>query len=498
MMMWLTDVMMALFAGALASLLLDLGKKRYGSFRPVVVGAASIIVLCLSLVDLLLNWSASLTQTISIQPIAADFASLYILNKFNIFVVFTVLAVGLAVSFYSLKYLNPNENAGPFFALMLFLIVSLIGIVTAGDLLELFLFWEGMSIAAYGLVAFNKKVTVSLEAALKYLFLAGSGSIIALFGISIIYILTGSIQLSQLALAFQQDPQLGALGLFMLIIGFGVEAAIFPLHTWLPDAYSAAPTPVSALLAGVVTETAVFALIKIISPTFTPIVQSITPSLTISITQSQPVGVFLVIQTSLVIIAVLTMLIGNLGALGQGNIKRMLSYSSIAHVGYMLAALATFSTVGVVAILFHIWNHGLVKSSFFMLTGNKGKAYEDSDLSNVKGLFHQSKLNGGMFALSSLGMLGVPPFGTFWSELLIIQSLLATQSITFYALAVVVVLNIVFSVGYFSKVVTSVAQKADTGTTATAPWPLTVTPLLLLILSLLTGFAPWLMLGRLS
>ena len=496
--MWLTDIMMVLFAGALASLLLDLGKKRYGTLRPVVVGMASILALGFSLIDVSLNWSATLTQTISVQPTLADLASLYFVNKFSIFVLFTVLAIGLAVSFYSLKFLNPSENAGPFFALMLFLIVSLVGIVTAGDLLELFLFWEGMSVAAYGLVAFNKKVTVSLEAALKYLFLAGTGSLIALFGVSIVYILTGSIQLSALAFLFQKDPQLGALGLFMLVMGFGVEAAIFPLHTWLPDAYSAAPTPVSAILAGVVTETAVFALIKIISPSFMPLAQLITPSITVSITLSQPVATLGLIQSSLVIIAVLTMLIGNLGALGQGNIKRMLSYSSIAHVGYMLAALATFSTVGVVAILFHIWNHGLVKSSFFMLTGNKGKAYEDADLGNVKGLFHQNKLTGGMFALSSLGMLGVPPFGTFWSELLIIQALLATQSLTFYALAVVVVLNIVFSVGYFSKVVTSVAQKPSSDTATKVSWSLTITPLLLLLLSLLTGFAPWLMLGRLS
>jgi len=496
--MWLTDIMMVLFASALASLLLDLRKKRYGNFRPVVVGAVSILALGFSLIDTLLNWPATLAQPTSIQPTVADLASLYLLNKFTIFVIFTVLAVGLAVSLYSMKYLNPSENAGPFFALVLFLIVSLVGIATAGDLLELFLFWEAMSVAAYGLVAFDKKVTVSLEAALKYFFLAGTGSLIALFGISIIYILTGSIQLQELALVFAKDPRLGALGLSMLFMGFGVEAAVFPLHTWLPDAYSAAPTPVSAILAGVVTETAVFALIKIVSPTFTPLTQSITMSLTIAIAQAQPSVAIGLIQSALVIIAVLTMLIGNLGALGQGNIKRMLSYSSIAHVGYMLAALATFSTVGVVAIVFHIWNHGLVKSSFFMLTGNKGKAYEDSDLGNVKGLLHQNTLTGGMFALSSLGMLGVPPFGTFWSELLIIQALLATQSLTFYALAVVVVLNIVFSVGYFSKVVTSVAQKPSSDTTTPVSWALTISPLLLLLLSLLTGFAPWLMLGRLS
>ncbi len=281
----------------------------------------------------------------------------------------------------------------------------------------------------------------------------------------------------------------------MLIIGLGVDAAIFPLHTWLPDAYSVSPAPVSAVLAGVVTETAVFALVKIINPAF---ITPTTSALATSVTRVQPGNLIQGIQISLVVVAVLTMLIGNLGALGQGNIKRMLSYSSIAHVGYMLAALATFSVVGVVAVVFHIWNHGLVKSSFFMLTGNKGKAYEDSELGNVKGLFHQNLLMGGMFSLSSLGMVGVPPFGTFWSELLIIQSLFATQSIIFYALAVIVVLNIVFSVGYFSKVITSVAQGGHGAEKIPVSWRLTLSPLLLLLLSLLTGFAPWLLLGRLS
>jgi formate hydrogenlyase subunit 3/multisubunit Na+/H+ antiporter MnhD subunit len=105
---------------------------------------------------------------------------------------------------------------------------------------------------------------------------------------------------------------------------------------------------------------------------------------------------------------------------------------------------------------------------------------------------------GSMFTLSSLGMVGVPPFGTFWSELLIIQSLLATQSITFYALAVIVVLNIVFSVGYFSKVITSVAQGNHDAEKIPVSWRLTLSPLLLLLLSLLTGVAPWLLLARLS
>lgn len=148
----------------MASLLLDLGKQRYEEYRPMVIGAVSTIVLAFSLIDLLLNWSAALVQAIPVRPIESNLASLYFVDKFGVFVIFTVLAVGLAVSFYSWKFLTANDNAGPFFALLLFLILSLIGIITAGDLLTLFLFWEGMSVAAYGLVAFKKEVTVSLEA----------------------------------------------------------------------------------------------------------------------------------------------------------------------------------------------------------------------------------------------------------------------------------------------------------------------------------------------
>jgi formate hydrogenlyase subunit 3/multisubunit Na+/H+ antiporter MnhD subunit len=242
------------------------------------------------------------------------------------------------------------------------------------------------------------------------------------------------------------------------------------------------------VLAGVVTETAVFVLAKIINPTF---VNSI-----IQIAAMQNLtGIF---QLSLVVVALFTMLIGNLGALGQKNIKRLLAYSSISHVGYMLAALATFSVLGLVAVIFHIWNHGLVKSSFFMLTGNSGKEYEDSDLGKVNGLFGQNKLLGGMYALSSVGMLGVPPFGTFWSELLIIQSLFATGSMVFYLLAVAVVLNIIISVAYFSKIITAVGQRSQQVEKTETCWRLTISPLCLLFLSLVTGFAPWLVLRMIS
>ena len=310
-----------LFAGAMLCLLIDLAKQYTDKWRVYIGGIVCTAFLGIALIDVLLNWSLG-ASAIPVQPTDSALASLYVVDKFSIFVIFTILAVGTAISFYSWKTLSLSDNVGPFFSLLLILLLSLVGIAAAGDLLTLFLFWEGMSVAAYGLVAWRKEVLVSLEAALKYLFLAGAGSLVALFGISIIYSLAGSIQLKDLPTIFQNDPRLGSFGLVLLLVGLGVEAAIFPLHTWLPDAYSAAPTPVSATLAGVVTETGVFALIKIINPTF------VTSALG-NVSRSP----FVAFQLGLAVIAVLTMLIGNLGALGQSNVKRLLSYSSIAHVG---------------------------------------------------------------------------------------------------------------------------------------------------------------------
>jgi len=494
--MWLLDVMAFLFVGAMVCLALDLGKRYYNITRPIVIGGVSTAVLVLSLVDLLLNWEYGVAVSIPLRPNDSVLASLYIVDGFSVFVAFTVLAVGLAVSFYSLKHFGSNENIGPFFSLLLLLLLSLIGITFAGDLLTLFLFWEGMSITAYGLVAFRKEVAVSLEAALKYLFLAGTGSLVALFGISMIYAITGSIQLRDLGQLLTANSQVGFFGLLMLIVGLGVEAAIFPLQTWLPDAYSAAPTPVSAALAGAVTETAVFALVKIIQPTFT--VPVLTPIFTSPTSITALASHSQVLQIILVAVAILTMLFGNLAGLAQSNTRRMLAYSSIAHVGYMIAALATFSILGAVAILFHIWNHGIVKSSFFMLTGNTGPDYRDSDLGNITGLFKRNRTLGGMFALSSVGLIGVPPFGTFWSELLIVQSLLATHSNFFLVLAVIVVANIVLSVGYLSKIITAVGRSSNSDKELKLNWALTLSPMILLALSLLTGFAPWLLLSRIS
>jgi formate hydrogenlyase subunit 3/multisubunit Na+/H+ antiporter MnhD subunit len=264
----------------------------------------------------------------------------------------------------------------------------------------------------------------------------------------------------------------------MILIGIGVEVAIFPVHTWLPDAYGAAPAQIGALNGRVVDETLLFAMLKVIQP--------------FAVQGSVLQG----IQVTLVAIAVLTMLVGNFGALGQGNLRRMLSFSSIAQMGYMLAALSTFSVLGLVAVTFQIWNHGLVKANFFMLTGVGGrKEFEDADLEKLKGAGRQNRPLGVLYTASSLAMVGSPPFGMFWSEILIVQSLLLASTPLFTWVALIVVANIVLSIVYYYRVINTVVFSESAGPVTNRPSRDMLPPSFLLALSVISGLIPAFILG---
>ncbi len=205
------------------------------------------------------------------------------------------------------------------------------------------------------------------------------------------------------------------------------------------------------------------------------------------------------LQMTLIFLALITMLVGNLSALAQNNLRRILSFSSIAQTGYMLAALSTLSVAGLVAVVFTIWNHGLLKSNFFMVLGKKNSSMEDSQLEKLRGVGRGNRFLGFLYGSSSLAMMGAPPFGMFWSEILVVESLLLAGQLSgavFYVLAAVVVLNIVLSIGYYFRIINTVvfgeAQGEGDERTATDLLP----PAALLALSLITGIAPFLILGQ--
>ncbi|MGD0145655.1 MAG: proton-conducting transporter membrane subunit [Nitrososphaerales archaeon] len=471
-MAWLSTVLEIQFAGAMVVLAADIAKSKLGSRRPLVIGGIAAAFLLLSLVELIASWGP-----ISIQPLASIFASIYSVDKLGNLVILTVLLAGFAVTIFTAFTLTRTDNIGTFYALLMLLVSCSIGVVSAGDFLTLFLFWEGLSIVAYGLVSFERR-DISLEAAMKYFFLAGAGSLVYLLGVALVYSSVGSIRLADLPLLLASNGPMGVVALLMILVGIGVEVAIFPVHTWLPDAYGAAPAQIGALNGRVVDETLLFAMLKVIQPF---VVQG-------SVVQG--------IQVTLVTLAILTMLVGNFGALGQGNLRRMLAFSSIAQMGYMLAALSTFSVLGLIAVTFQIWNHGLVKANFFMLTGVGGrKEFEDADFEKLKGAGRQNRPLGVLFTASSLAMVGSPPFGMFWSEILIVQSLLLASTPLFTWVALVVVANIVLSIVYYYRVINTVVFSESAGPVTNRPSRDMLPSTFLLALSVISGLIPALILG---
>ena len=484
--MWPTTVMEILFAGSMLSLLADLGGRMSPLLRRYGGGSVAAIAVGFSLVTLASDWSSSLGQIVLLQPVSAPFASLYLADRFTAFTAFTVLVIGLAVLFYSLRYFDSGRT-GPFYAIYSILMCSLVGVVSAGDLLTLFLFWEAMTISAYGLVTFGRS-ELSMEAGIKYFLMAGVGSLLALYGIAAVYFTAGSIQLSAIGGAL--GTGFGELGFMVLLLGLGVEAAVVPLHTWLPDVYSASSLPTASVISGAVTGVGAFALLKVTQPLVAgggfPGPFALTP------------GTLSTLQVVLVVLALATMLVGNLSALTQGNFRRILSFSSVAQTGYMLAALSTLTLAGLVAVVFTIWNHGLLKSNFFMVLGKKSASMEASQLENLKGAGRGNRALGFMYASSSMAMMGAPPFGMFWSEVLIVQSLiLAGQStgVVFYALGAAVVLNIVLSIGYYFKIINAVVFGEAKGERDERSFRDLLPPASLLAISVLTGIAPFLILG---
>ncbi len=356
----------------------------------------------------------------------------------SVFMTSIFLGLGIIVTIYSILYIE-NTNRTPFYyTLILTLISGMTGIVFAGDLLTLFVFWELMSVSSYALVAFFKEKGTSVEASFKFLVMSAAGSATALFGISLLYGLTGTLNFEGLATALTATGSniwvyIAALFTF---IGFGVKAAVFPLHTWLPDAYSESPAPVSAILSGIVIGPGVFVLVKVFFTAFASVQDVWAPAFA---------G-----------LSIVTMLVGNISALMQTDVKRMLAYSSIGQVGYMLIGLAVASQAGLNGTFVQFFNHALMKGSAFLCIGAIIYRLGARDLSEIRGVGHKMPLTAFAFAISVFALTGLPPLNGFPGELILFSSAVEADMTW---LGVALLLNSVISAGFYLRIVFALIQQ---------------------------------------
>ena len=319
-------------------------------------------------------------------------------------------------------------------ALILFVTTALLLIVGAQHLALVYLGLEMVSLLSYLLVGSLKKETLATEAGLKYFLFGSLATGVMLYGISLIYGLTGTMDLPLLAAAFPQAmksaPWVGSCAIFLLIAGIGFKVALVPFHMWAPDVYEGAPTPVAAFISvgPKIAGFAVFARIFLLG--FSPQVH----------------GWTLVIG----LLAVLTMTIGNVVALVQTNVKRLLAYSSIAQAGYMAVGIAVGTPLGLTATLYYLLAYLLMNLGAFLGVIAVGNATGREDLAAFAGLSRREPALSFMITVALLSLAGIPPMAGFFAKLWIFGAALQAQSV---GLAVVAAVNSVIALFYYVKVI---------------------------------------------
>lgn len=388
-----------------------------------MLAAAMLLLLMFTLFPTPVQWAGSL--------IAPDQIG-------GIFALVTV-GVTLAVAVASIDF-QKGPNNPVYYSLLAFTALGMVLLAYSQDLLMLFVSWELMSLPTYVLAGFDKK-TRSNEASVKYAIIGAMSSAVILYAISLAYGLTGSTVISQVVSGFVSHPSaLAGVATLLFVAGFGFKMSIVPFHMWIPDAYEGAPTTISTLLAAATKKAGFIAAIRVLLAITT----------IYAVTQSP----FFTMANVFAVLALLTMTLGNVAALTQKSMTRLLAYSSIAQAGYILIGFVAFSnapgsaaaSLGLTGAIFHVINHAVMKGVAFLAAALVILQLKRADLKAYDGLAKRMPLTAFTLAVAFLGLAGVPPLSGFWSKLLLV---LSVANGPFGWLALAAILNSAFSMGYY-------------------------------------------------
>ena len=370
--------------------------------------------------------------------------NLFSLDMFSAVMMFLFLGVTFFVVLISPASNEVSNHAGEYYALLLVATAGMLFVAAADNLLVIFVGVECVSITSYALVALKKNDPRSSEAGVKYLIIGGLSSALALYGISMIYGLTGSIQISEVASAIGGMTKFSlpfAIAMIALIAGYGFKISAVPFHMWAPDVYEGAATPVSMFLSTGSKKMGFVVLFKIFFVLFA------LSSSGFAVGEMQYIFAF---------IAAITMTVGNIVAISQKNIKRMLAYSSIAQAGYILIALAVMSQYALTGGIFHMITHVFMKGGAFIVVAALIAAGVGENISDYKGLAKRAPFVAAAMLLFLFSLAGIPPLAGFASKFvlfsgaIVIDGAVQTQWIW---LAFIAILNSAISLYYYARVV---------------------------------------------
>jgi len=448
---------LVLVATGVLLVLVDLFTERKRTL--VYVGLAGVIATLLALIPGFGASASIWADTIQVDSLAGFFKIVFL----------AVAALALLVS---LEYVERQQiQAGEFYALLIFATVGMFLMASSLNLLVIYLGLELLAVASYSLVGLLKQDSRSAEASIKYLLVSSATSAVFLFGVSLVYGITGSLYLPRiaevLAAAGATQPVLLA-GMVFLLAGLAFKVAAFPFHMWAPDTYEGSPTPISAFLITGAEAAGFAALLRVFLVGLPGLAGQWT--------------------TVFAVLSVLTMTYGNVTAISQTKIKRLMAYSAIAQAGYVLVGLAVATGQATAAMLYYLLVYAFMTVGAFaviILVGNTGAGEEISDF---RGLSQRSPFFAWALVIYFLSLIGIPPTAGFFGKLNLFSAAIAADMTW---LAVVMVINSVISAPYYFKVIrTMFLEEAADAEPVRAPASLTWATAITLVVTIVLGLVP--------
>ncbi len=352
------------------------------------------------------------------------------------------IVAAILVIFIAMEFSDRLTAISEYYSLIVFALAGMLFAASANDFAMLFVSVELITITFYVLVSFQRGKLVSLEAGVKYLILGALSSAFMVFGIALIWGTTGKLNFTELAAVASQyaDSKIFLLGVLLVLVGLGFKIAAFPFQIWVPDVYQGAPTPTTAFLA-IGSKAAGFVLLLRVLFTAVP-------------------GVTHQWANLLIIISGITILYGNLCALPQRNLKRLLGYSSISHAGYLLLGVAALNASGQAAILYYLAGYLFTVLAGFLVIAVVLRHLDTEDISGLAGLNQRSPLLAATLTISMVSLAGIPPLAGFFGKFLLLKSVIEAAQTTgnhaYYCLVFTALAGVLISLYYYFGVVRAI------------------------------------------
>ena len=349
----------------------------------------------------------------------------------------------LFVSLYSIGYFKGEPHNNRYFFFLLLTLGSLVGVATSTQFGNFYVFWELMTWSSYLLIV-QEPSEKSLKAGFKYFMMCTSGAYFMQYGILLLQKNTGTLDMQAVSGKLSSlAPGLLVIILILFLVGTGVKTGLVPLHSWLPEAHPAAPSPVSSILSGILTKIGVYGIIRVLFVVFGVGL----------LTQLGSAGKYSYIGMALSVVGLITLFYGEIMALIQKDIKRLLAYSTMAQVGEIITTLGLGTYLSMVAGMYHVMNHAIMKGLLFLAVGALVYRLKTREIKAFKGIGKQMPFTAGCMSIAVLAIMGLPPFNGFISKFLMLY---AAVNAGFWYIAALILLGSVIAAIYYIKLIKTV------------------------------------------